>query len=103
MRKGLLVYCVLVLCSTGRPYNTSEIIRALQGASLEVVAGTIYPLLNRLSKDGLLSYDWQESTQGPPRKYYRMSDKGHEVFRHLQLITGQLQRTINVIERDRHA
>jgi PadR family transcriptional regulator, regulatory protein PadR len=103
MRKGLLVYCALVLCSKGGPYNTSEIIRKLQGTSLDVVGGTIYPLLNRLCKDGLLSHEWHESSQGPPRKYYQMSDKGRSVLRHLERITSQLQKTINDIERDRHA
>lgn len=99
MRKGLLVYCVLLLCNQGKPYNTSEIIRALQASSLEVVGGTVYPLLNRLGKDGLLSYEWQESGQGPPRKYYRMTEKGFRVLTYLQTITDQLQATITHIER----
>lgn len=100
MRKGLLVYCVLVLCSKGGPYNTSEIIRKLRSTSLDVVGGTLYPLLNRLCHDKLLLHEWRESSQGPPRKYYRMSDKGHEVLHHLQRITGQLQKTINDIEKE---
>jgi PadR family transcriptional regulator PadR len=100
MRKGLLVYCVLVLCGKGGPYNTSEIIRKLRGTSLDVVGGTIYPLLNRLCKDGLLMHEWQESSQGPPRKYYRMSEKGYGVLTQLRRITGQLQKTINDIERE---
>lgn len=102
MRKGLLVYCALLLCSQGEIHNTSEIIRKLQATSLNVVGGTIYPLLNRLAKDGLLAYEWQESAQGPPRKYYRMTDKGHRVLTQLQIITGQLQTTITNIERQRH-
>ena len=100
MRKGLLVYCVLVICSKGGPYNTSEIIRTLQGTSLDVVGGTIYPLLNRLCKDGLLLHEWRESSQGPPRKYYRMSEQGHGAIDQLRRITGQLQKTINDIERE---
>jgi PadR family transcriptional regulator PadR len=102
MRKGLLVYCVLLLCSQGKTHNTSEIIRDLQATSLDVVGGTIYPLLNRLGKDGLLSYEWQESAQGPPRKYYQMTDKGYRVLDELQAITNQLQTTITNIERQHH-
>jgi len=102
MRKGLLVYCVLLLCSRGGSHNTSQIIRDLRATSLDVVGGTIYPLLSRLGKDGLLSYEWQESTQGPPRKFYRMTDKGHRVLEELQTITNQLQTTITNIERQHH-
>ena len=63
------------LLKDGKIY-TSEIIRALHSAELIVVEGTLYPLLNRLAKDGLLAYEWQESEQGPPRKYYWLTDDG---------------------------
>ncbi|RYF29044.1 MAG: PadR family transcriptional regulator [Chloroflexi bacterium] len=58
---------------------TSDIIRTLSGAELVVVEGTIYPLLSRLQKDGLLAHEWQESEQGPPRKYYKITDFGKNV------------------------
>ena len=67
LRKGFLAYCVLKVCS-GKPVYTSDIIRKLSEAELVVVEGTIYPLLSRLQKDGLLTHEWQESEQGPPRK-----------------------------------
>ena len=79
LRKGFLAYCVLRVCSHAPKY-TSDIIKHLQAAELVVVEGTIYPLLSRLQKDGLLTHEWQESEQGPPRKYYRIADYGHEVM-----------------------
>src|SRR5476651_503742 len=78
MRKGMLVYCVLLLLKDGKVY-TSEIIRALRATELIVVEGTLYHLLNRLAKDKLLAYEWQESEQGPPRKYYWLTDEGKEL------------------------
>src|SRR5438105_7871351 len=79
MRKGLLVYAVLLLLKDGKVYS-SEIIRALRQAEFIVVEGTLYPLLNRLAKDKLLAYEWQESEQGPPRKYYWLTDEGKELL-----------------------
>ena len=78
LRKGFLAYCVLKTCSH-KPKYTSDIITQLRDAELVVVEGTIYPLLSRLQKDGLLSHEWQESEQGPPRKYYKTTDFGDEV------------------------
>ena len=78
MRKGFIAYCVLKVCSN-KPVYTSDIIKDLQAAELVVVEGTIYPLLSRLQKDGLLAHEWQESEQGPPRKYYKVTEFGREV------------------------
>ena len=80
LRKGFLAYCVLKVCSY-RPKYTSDIIARLREAELVVVEGTIYPLLSRLQKDGLLAHEWQESEQGPPRKYYRTTAFGDEVVK----------------------
>jgi len=82
LRKGFLAYCVLKVCS-GAPMYTSDIIRKLSDAELVVVEGTIYPLLSRLQKDGLLTHEWQESEQGPPRKYYRVTEFGSQVTDHV--------------------
>ena len=79
MRKGFIAYCVLKVCSK-KPVYTSDIINDLRDAELVVVEGTIYPLLSRLQKQGLLNHEWQESEQGPPRKYYRITDFGREVM-----------------------
>lgn len=78
LRKGFLAYCVLKTCSHKQKY-TSDIITQLRDAELVVVEGTIYPLLSRLQKDGLLSHQWQESEQGPPRKYYKTTEYGEAV------------------------
>jgi PadR family transcriptional regulator PadR len=99
LRKGFLVYCVLLICSHGNVYS-SDIIKRLHAASLVVVEGTIYPLLSRLQKDGLLLHDWKESQQGPPRKYYRVSPSGQRVLEELKKTNQQLQATINNIEKE---
>lgn len=98
MRKGMLVYCVLLLCKGGKVYS-SEIIRALRAAELIVVEGTLYPLLNRLARDGLLRYEWQESEQGPPRKYYWLSDEGQELLSGLSATYNRLNNTITKLEK----
>jgi len=94
MRKGMLVYCVLLLCKDGKVYS-SEIIRELRAAELIVVEGTLYPLLNRLARDKLLGYEWQESEQGPPRKYYWLTDEGHKLLDGLEATYNRLHKTIS--------
>lgn len=101
MRKGFLVYCVLLICSHGNVYS-SDIIKRLRDASLVVVEGTIYPLLSRLQKDGLLLHEWKESPQGPPRKYYRVSESGQKILAELKKTNHQLQVTLNNIEKEQH-
>lgn len=93
LRKGFLAYCVLKVCSY-QPKYTSDIITALRDAELVVVEGTIYPLLSRLQKDGLLVHEWQESEQGPPRKYYKTTAKGDEVVRHTAKKITELNATL---------
>lgn len=75
MRKGVLEFCILGILKRGEAYP-SDIIGTLKSAKLIVVEGTLYPLLTRLKNDGLLSYRWEESQQGPPRKYYSITDTG---------------------------
>ena len=81
LRRGFLAFCVLKVCSHELKY-TSDIVAKLRDAELVVVEGTIYPLLSRLQKDGLLVHEWQESEQGPPRKYYKTTEYGDEVIGH---------------------
>jgi len=97
MRKGVLVYCVLLLLKDGKVY-TSEIIRALRQAELIVVEGTLYPLLNRLAKEKLLTYEWQESEQGPPRKYYWLTDDGKKLLADLKATYHRLHTSISRLE-----
>lgn len=93
LRKGFLAYCVLKVCSH-EPKYTSDIIGQLRKAELVVVEGTIYPLLSRLQKDGLLMHEWQESEQGPPRKYYKTTDYGDEVIVHTAAEITELNKTL---------
>lgn len=93
MRKGFIAYCVLKVCSK-KPVYTSDIIKELRDAKLVVVEGTIYPLLSRLQKDGLLSHEWQESEQGPPRKYYKITEFGEEVMKAVREDIQNLNNTI---------
>ncbi|HET7320277.1 MAG TPA: PadR family transcriptional regulator [Candidatus Saccharimonadales bacterium] len=98
MRKGVLVYAVLLLLKDGKVYS-SEIIRSLRAAELIVVEGTLYPLLNRLAKEKLLAYEWQESEQGPPRKYYWLTDEGKTLLAELKSSYAKLHRSIQTLEK----
>jgi PadR family transcriptional regulator PadR len=82
MRKGILEYCILSIIGQNETY-ASDIIAELKKAQLLVVEGTLYPLLTRLKNNGLLTYNWVESTSGPPRKYYTLSEEGREVLKQL--------------------
>jgi PadR family transcriptional regulator PadR len=96
MRKGILEYCILLLLEKDPSY-TSDIIRKLQDARLIVVEGTLYPLLTRLKNSGLLDYQWVESTQGPPRKYYRITEDGAVFLKELETSWQELNNTIDHI------
>ncbi len=96
MRKGMLEYCILLLLHKEASYAT-DIILKLKDARLIVVEGTLYPLLTRLKNDGLLQYEWQESTQGPPRKYYSLTEEGEGFLRELDTAWGELSDTVTLI------
>lgn len=98
MRKGMLVYAVLLLLKDGKVYS-SEIIRALRNAELIVVEGTLYPLLSRLAKDKILAYEWQESEQGPPRKYYWLTQDGEAMLADLKSVYKKLHNSIHALEK----
>ncbi len=89
MRKGIIEYCVLLIISRGEIY-ASDIIAELKNARLLVVEGTLYPLLTRLKNNGLLSYNWVESTSGPPRKYYSLTSEGQAILKQLDHTWGEL-------------
>lgn len=93
MRKGILEYCILSIISRGEIY-ASDIIAELKNANLLVVEGTLYPLLTRLKNNGLLTYNWQESTSGPPRKYYTLSPAGAEVLKRLDTTWEELSYSV---------
>lgn len=89
MRKGILEYCILSILSEGDAY-ASVIINELKESQMIVVEGTLYPLLTRQKNQGLLSYRWEESTQGPPRKYYSITDKGKALLAELDNVWADL-------------
>jgi len=99
MRKGVLEYCILSLLSK-EDYYASDIIKKLKEAQLIVVEGTLYPLLTRQKNAGLLNYRWEESTQGPPRKYYRISEKGISYLNELNAAWDNLILSVEKIKND---
>ena len=94
MRKGVLEYCILSILKDGEAY-TSDILETLKDAKLLVVEGTIYPLLTRLKNAGLLSYRWEESTGGPPRKYYDLTETGKLFLKELNTTWSELQEAVS--------
>lgn len=96
MRKGVLEFCILSVLKEKDAY-TSEILDTLKNAKLLVVEGTVYPLLTRLKNDGLLTYRWEESTSGPPRKYYGLTEEGHEFLKELDVTWNELAGAVNTI------
>jgi PadR family transcriptional regulator PadR len=97
MRKGVLEYCILSILS-GKSCYASDIIKKLKEAKVIVVEGTLYPLLTRQKNAGLLSYRWEESTQGPPRKYYELTDKGKEFLKDLDTSWNELVNAVQLIK-----
>lgn len=99
MRKGILEYCILSIISHGETY-ASDIIEELRNARLLVVEGTLYPLLTRLKNNGLLSYQWLESTSGPPRKYYQLTDSGKNVLTELEKTWNELVFAVEAVKKN---
>ena len=100
MRKGILEFCILSILSRDDAY-TSEILSVLKDANLLVVEGTIYPLLNRLKKGGLLSYRWEESTSGPPRKYYVLTETGNLFLKELNTTWIGLSKSVEIVTKNK--
>ncbi len=96
MRKGILEYCILSVLSRNSCY-ASDIIKELKEAKVIVVEGTLYPLLTRQKNAGLLSYRWEESQQGPPRKYYELTPQGREYLADLDKSWNELVASVNLI------
>jgi PadR family transcriptional regulator PadR len=96
MRKGVLEYCILSILKDGEAY-TSDILETLKDAKMLVVEGTIYPLLTRLKNAGLLNYRWEESTSGPPRKYYELTETGKLFLKELNTTWSELQQAVNTV------
>lgn len=98
MRKGVLEYCILSVLDRKESY-ASSLIEELKAANMIVVEGTIYPLLIRLKNQGVLSYRWEESTQGPPRKYYCITDKGRMMLLQMDKEWNEMMKTIETLRK----
>ena len=97
MRKGVLEYCILCILSRKEAY-ASVILEELKAANMIVVEGTLYPLLIRQKNQGLLSYRWEESTQGPPRKYYVITEKGREQLAEMDAAWEEMVQSIQTLK-----
>lgn len=96
MRKGVLEFCILSIIQDKDKY-ASEILDSLKDAKMLVVEGTIYPLLTRLKNAGLLNYRWEESTSGPPRKYYMLTENGKLFLKELNSTWEELSNAVNLV------
>lgn len=98
MRKGVLEFCILSIIKNGEVYP-SDIIETMKASDLPILEGTLYPLLTRLKNAGFLSYRWVESSSGPPRKYFSLTEKGGVFYRELektwQELAGAVQKITN--------
>ncbi len=99
MRKGTLEYCVLAVLHDQESYP-SEIIARLKEENLIVIEGTLYPLLNRLKKSDFLTYRWQESTEGPPRKYFKITPLGEKALLEIHNAWQDYYSAVNTITKN---
>ncbi|MBR0287253.1 MAG: PadR family transcriptional regulator [Bacteroidales bacterium] len=97
MRKGVLEYCILCILSRKEAY-ASSILEELKAVGMLVVEGTLYPLLIRQKNQGLLSYRWEESPQGPPRKYYVITDKGRDQLSEMDAAWQEMVQSIETLK-----
>ncbi len=97
MRKGYLEYCILLILNK-QPAYVSDIMQFLKEAHLIVVEGTLYPLLTRLKNSNYLQYNWQESTQGPPRKYYELTPQGRLLLDELESAWNEIKNVVEFVK-----
>ena len=95
MRKGLLDLCILGIIQRQQEAYPSDILEQLKAAKLVVLEGTLYPLLTRLKNAGFLSYRWEESLSGPPRKYFTLTQEGVHFYEQLRTTWDELSKAVN--------
>ena len=100
MRKGVLEYCILLVLEN-KPQYVSDIIQDLEKSKMIVVEGTLYPMLTRLKNEGYLGYRWEESQQGPPRKYYELTEAGRGFMNELGAVWNELVETVFHINKNK--
>ena len=98
MRKGVLEYCILCILARKEAY-ASAIIEELKAANMIVVEGTLYPLLIREKNQGYLTYRWEEAPQGPPRKYYVITEKGKALLQEMDAAWNEIVTTIETLKK----
>jgi len=101
MRKGVLEFCILSIIKQGEAYP-SDIIERMREAKLDILEGTLYPLLTRLKNAELLTYRWVESSSGPPRKYFSMTEKGEAFYQELETTWRELANAVHELTQPHH-
>jgi PadR family transcriptional regulator, regulatory protein PadR len=96
MRKGVLEFCVLSVISKGEAYP-SDIIEKMKAANFQLLEGTLYPLLTRLKNAGMLTYRWVESSSGPPRKYFCLTESGTRFYNELESTWNEMVGAVNSV------
>lgn len=96
MRKGILEFCILAIIRRGEVYP-SDIVEEMKRAGLQILEGTLYPLLTRLKNADMLTYRWVESSSGPPRKYFSLTPKGEGFCQDLELTWQELSNAVNAL------
>ncbi len=96
MRKGILEFCILSIIRRGEAYP-SDIVEEMRAANLQILEGTLYPLLTRLKNAEMLTYRWVESNSGPPRKYFSLTDKGDSFYKELEQTWLELANGVNAL------
>ena len=96
MRKGILEFCILSIIRRGEAYP-SDIVEEMKAARLNILEGTLYPLLTRLKNASMLTYRWVESNSGPPRKYFSLTEKGEAFFKELEQTWQELSNGVNAL------
>lgn len=94
MRKGILEFCILSIIKRGEAYP-SDIIEEMRAAGLQILDGTLYPLLTRLKNAEMVNYRWEESSAGPPRKYFSLTQKGETFYTELESTWNELFNAVN--------
>lgn len=98
MRKGILEFCILSIIRRGEAYP-SDIVEEMRSVNLNILEGTLYPLLTRLKNAAMLTYRWVESNSGPPRKYFSLTETGESFYRELEQTWNELSNGVNKLTR----
>lgn len=96
MKKGILEFCILSIIRRGEAYP-SDIVEEMRAANMSILEGTLYPLLTRLKNAEMLTYRWEESSSGPPRKYFSLTPKGGAFYRELEQTWNELSNAVNTL------